>query len=164
MEDKNNILIVWMPNDQIGDERVYRDYVLESPRTGVLVLPSEVSCEVMELPPLGGVAVREVSPAAGAGIPQMEKAEPETVDVYLRGGRGAVEKRAIQKRLQAYREAHGLGCWEAVVKASGGALSADQLRDMHNGTASLPIADWRRANRALDKLTGRPLEPAAHSK
>ena len=163
MENKN-ILIVWMPGGQIEDKRVCRDYILESLQTGVLVLPSEVSCEVMELPPLGGVAVREVSPAVSADMPQMEKAEPETVNVSLRGGRGAEEKREIQKRLKAYREAHGLGCWEAVVKASGGTLSGDQLRDMTNGTASLPIADWRRADRALDKLTGSPLEQAAHSK
>lgn len=160
----NSILIVWMPSDQIGDERLYRDYILESLQTGVLVLPSEVSCEVMELPPLGGAEVREVSPAASAGMPQVEKVEPETVDVSLRGGRSTGEKREIQKRLEAYRKARGLGCWAAVVKASGGMLSDDQLRDMHNGTASLPIADWRRADRALDKLEGKPVEQAAQSK
>lgn len=153
MGNKNNILIVWMPSDQIGDERTYRDYILESLRTGVLVLPLEVSCEVMELPPLGEVVVREEPPAASpADRPQIEEADLEMVDVYLRGGRNAGEKRAIQMRLRAYREAHGLGCWEAVSKASGGKLSDDQLRDMHNGTASLPINDWRRAAQALDKL------------
>lgn len=56
------------------------------------------------------------------------------------------------ERLIVYRKNHGLGCWAAAARASGGKISDDQFRAMAAGTASLPIAVWRRAGRALDKL------------
>lgn len=71
--------------------------------------------------------------------------------IGLRGPK-ANEKREIMERLKAYRKKNGLGCWAAVVAASGGKLSDDQLRIMHAGTEVLPINDWRLADKALDKL------------
>lgn len=156
----NSILLVRVPTQEAVNGRKLRDYILESLAQGVLVLTEDASCEVMELPPLGGLMVtltEQVMPAverpelaAETGQPIME-ADPEQKLVGLIGPR-AGEKRVIMERLQAYRKKYGLDCWPAVVKASGGKLSDDQLRDMCAGTAVLPISEWHLADKALDKL------------
>lgn len=144
----SSILIVWTPESQFGDGRAFRDYVLESLQTGVLVLPSEVTCEVLELPSLGGVAVAPAAPLPA----QAAQGEPAPTPPAAPTGRNAAEKRAILARMKAYREKHGLGCWDAVVQASGGKLSADQLRDLYAGACGLSLAQWRLADKALDRL------------
>lgn len=53
MKTTNNILLVRAPAEVAMDGRELRDYILDSLPLGVLVLPDDVSCEVMELPPLG---------------------------------------------------------------------------------------------------------------
>lgn len=105
--------------------------------------------EVMELPSLGGVETGE-DQAPQVQEPPVEAGPAQKKAVFC--GQGASEKRKIMDRLKAYRLVHGLGCWTAVAKASGGKLSEDQLRDMAAGTAALPIGEWRLADKALDKL------------
>lgn len=156
--EKSNVLVVWMPSDQIGDDRAYRDYVLESLRTGVLVLPSEVTCEVMELPPLGGVEV-----ISTGDKPLVVELEPQsTQDEVFRAQDqpqsafqdGAAEKRAILQRLQVYRNVNGRGCLAAVAKASRtrGKINDNTLRMILTGDTQFPIEDWRKIGRALDRL------------
>lgn len=105
--------------------------------------------EVMELP-LAGVEPSEKEQAPQTQEQPVE-AGPEQKMVGLMGPRAA-EKRVIMEKLKAYRRKYGLGHWPEVVKASGGKLTDDQLRDMCAGTAVLPISEWRLADKALDKL------------
>ena len=150
----NSILIVWMPSDQIGDEQAYRDYILESLQTGVLVLPSEVSCEVMELPPLGGAEVREFSPVVA---PVLGPECWNTPASQTPTGCNAEMKRAIVQRLKAYRTAQGLGSLEALsVKTAhqkGKRVSAETLRNIcGDGAPKMPLEDWLKIEKALNTL------------
>ncbi len=149
MPGSSNILLVRVPDQAAVDGRELRDYILESLAQGVLVLTEDASCEVMELPSLGGVETGE-DKAPQVQEPPVETSSAQKKAVF--GGPGASEKRRIMDRLKAYRLAHGLGCWTAVAKASGGKLSEDQLRDMAAGSVALPIREWRLADKALDKL------------
>ena len=145
----NSILLVRVPAQAAVDGRELGDYILESLAQGVLVLTEDASCEVMELPSLGGVETGE-DQAPQVQEPPVEAGPAQKKVVF--GGPGASEKRKIMDRLKAYRLVHGLGCWTAVAKASGGKLSEDQLRDMAAGSVALPISEWRLADKALDKM------------
>lgn len=162
--NSNHILIVWMPGDQISDDRAYRDYVLESVRAGVLVLPADAACEVMELSQLGDVEVvpgdtPSQSPAEPATAPPVgpsqSPAEPVTAPPEGEPGTAeGAEKRAILRRLTDYRAAHGLGSLDTIAKATRtrGRINDNTLRMLLTGDAQLPVADWRRIGRALDRL------------
>lgn len=108
----------------------------------------EAMGEVWEPPKVGPV---EPDPVPE---PPKRRTLPER-DIGPLVGRNSTEKRAIMERLQAYRTAHGLGCWTEVAKASGGKLDDEILRSMSTGTAVLPVSEWRLAAKALDKLGGR---------
>ena len=63
MQTANNILLVRVPETKLDDLRALRDFVLESlVSVGLLVLPEDVTLEVMALPPLGGVEVSREQP------------------------------------------------------------------------------------------------------
>ena len=62
MQTANNILLVRVPTLEAVNGRELRDYILESLAQGVLVLTEDASCEVMALPPLGGVEVSREQP------------------------------------------------------------------------------------------------------
>ena len=153
MESKH-VFIIWMPSDQTGGELAYRDYILESLQTGVLVLPSEFSCEVMELPPLGGVEVREVPLTA---IPALGPEDGNTPVSQAPTGCGAEVKQAIVQRLKAYRTAQGLGSLEALsVKTAhqkGKRISVETLRYIcGDGAPKMPLEDWLKIEKALNTL------------
>lgn len=57
MQAANNILLVRVASLGEVDYKEMRDDIVESVRLGVLILGMDDTCEVMELPPLGGVAV-----------------------------------------------------------------------------------------------------------
>lgn len=133
----------------------FRDYVTESLQMGTLVFNQGDTYTVEEIPNLGGVMV-----FGGADSSESEEAEPLLEhDVVKFTGRGGEEKQAILNRLRAWRKAQGLGCLDQVARLSGPKIEADTLRDLLNGTVSLPMDDWRRIGKALDKLMG-PEVPA----
>lgn len=157
METGNKILLVRVPADGTAVGRELRDYILESLARGVLVLTEDTTCEVMELPALGGVEVLPKPATLEApglidlsGCSGSEEEEPPPVEVA--GGRNKEEKQAILARLREYRRAHGLGCWNAVASEAGGGVTPELIRDMLLGKESPPIADWRRIAKALDAL------------
>lgn len=159
--DRSHVLVIHVTCPENTDYTAMRNYILESVGLGVLVLPEDASCEVMELPRLGGVEVARSAPTGEPRpTPEPEPAlepKPEKLPATRKHdvgpmGRNAAEKRAIMERLKAYREAHGLGCWAAVSKAGGGKITEEQLRDMTAGTVLLPIAKWRLAAVTLAKL------------
>ena len=166
MQTANNILLVRVPAQEAVDGRELRDYILESLAQGVLVLTEDASCEVMELPPLGGVEVsweqmEPEAPAGPLGMIDMSSYTSEDADesppVEIAAGRNKEEKLAILERLREYRRAHGLGCWNGVAKKAGGNITPELIRDMLLGKESPSIADWRKIDRAvqsLDKKSG----------
>ena len=133
-----DVLIVRAP--QLAREGLegLRDYVVESLRRGVLVVPEGMELEVLALPEPG-------EENAGPDAPE----EPSAVPT----GRGAEEKRAIQEKLKAYRRAHGLGCFRAVAQAGLPEVTETMLRNMAAGTVAYPLSDWRAAGRALERAS-----------
>ena len=94
MQTANNILLVRVPTLEAVNGRELRDYILESLAQGVLVLTEDASCEVMALPPLGGVEVSREQPeperpTGAVGLidmtsytgEDMEEAEPPPVEI-----------------------------------------------------------------------------------
>lgn len=70
-------------------------------------------------------------------------------------GRCSTEKSSIYERLIAYRgNPPRLGCWQALAEASGGRVSADELRQITTEGMSPTIDVWRSIGKALDKLEG----------
>lgn len=67
------------------------------------------------------------------------------------------KKRAILQRLIDYRKARPLGCLDKVAKATRtrGRISDNTLRMLLTGDIALPIEDWRKIGRALDRLEAR---------
>lgn len=57
MNTAKNILLVRVASLEGVDYREMRDDILESVRLGVLILGMDDTCEVMELPPLGGIDI-----------------------------------------------------------------------------------------------------------
>ncbi len=140
---QNRLLLVRVPSSEAVDGRALRDYILESLERGVLVLTEDASCEVMELPALGGVeAAAEQAPPSPADSPGPSEGD---------------EKREILRRLTEYRKVHGLGSLEAVsVKTAHNKsqrISADKLRSiLTDGASPGPMEQWWKISRALDKL------------
>lgn len=169
MKNTNTILLVRVPADDSVDGRKLRDYILESLPMGVLVLTDDATCEVMELPALGGVEVEPSGPLEssmeGLGIREMsssfetEEDEAEPPPVVVATGRNKEEKLAILERLREYRRTHGLGCWNEVAEKAGGDVTPDLIRAIHLGEESTPIADWRRIDRAVQLLTAKADTP-----
>lgn len=155
-----HLLVVKTPTNDVGQLMDLRNFVLESLDHGVLVLPEDCTYSLEALPELAvqmmssvfyedNLLANDTSELVRDLVPPPEsESEKEAVPT----GRNAEEKRAIQARLKVYRKTHGLGCWTAVVKASGGKVSDDQLRGMEAGTVNLTIAEWRLAAKALDKV------------
>lgn len=146
MKTTNNILLVRVPAQESTAGRALRDFILESLPLGVLVLPDDVSCEVMELPPLGD---DNVEVEAICQETENREAEPSLADVT---GRNEEEKLAILERLRSYRKIHGLGCWNEVAKEAGANITPELIRGIVLGEESPPIADWRRIDRAIQRL------------
>ena len=139
MQTANNILLVRVPETKLDDLRALRDFVLESlVSVGLLVLPEDVTLEVMALPPLGGVTVVET----GQAIPATEQPDPAaeaegqvpSPELPAADQSEAGEKRAIVQRLKDYRSTYGRGCLEKVSEKTAhrkeSRISADTLRDI----------------------------------
>ena len=162
MKAVDNILLVRVQNEDVDYLQKLRDHILDSLRSGVLVLPDWAPYEVIELPELGGVEVSQElaeseTPIGAPGLIDMslcagtENDEAEPPPVEIAAGRNKEEKLAILERLREYRRAHGLGCWNGVAQKAGGSITPELIRDMLLGKESPPIADWRRIDRAIQK-------------
>ena len=156
------VLVVRAPNLPEEGRASLRDYVVDSLRLGVLIIWPGVSYSLERFPQLGGVLCCGTEPAETP--PGQEPAATGQEEVLLREhpvpqpvikGYGAAEKKAILARQRAYRKAHGFGCLQEVADRAGGAFTADLLRDMLIGSASiLAIVQWRQLGKALAELEG----------
>lgn len=154
MQEANNVLLVRVPAQEAVDGRELRDYILESLASGVLVLTEDASCEVMELPPLGGVMVEAKEQPDLTTEAEGQITNPEFPVADQSGG---AEKRAIVQRLKGYRSTHGRGCLDKVSEKTAhrkeARISADVLRDIAADRApKMELSEWRKIARALDSL------------
>lgn len=79
-------------------------------------------------------------------IPEMPERKPPASP--------AQEKQAILEKLAAYRKRHGLGAYGTLAQKYGRGgkdFAAETLRSLAESSITLPIEDWRRIGRALDK-------------
>lgn len=165
MQAANNILLVRVPTQEAVDGRELRDYILESLARGVLVLTEDASCEVMELPPLGGVKIQAESlePSTAVG-PAPSAATAVEAAITNQHQAQAEEKRAIVQRLKDYRNTYGRGCLEKVSEKTAhrkeSRMSADTLRDIAADCApKMGLTEWRKISKALDALEGKSNDP-----
>lgn len=161
MQAANNVLLVRVPTQETVYSRELRDYILESLAQGVLVLTEDASCEVMELPPLGGVLVAAGGQELlGAEQPDLTTEAEERImnpDPPATDQSEVAEKRAIVQRLKDYRSANGRGCLDKVSEKTAhrkeARISADTLRDVAGDCApKMELSEWRKIARALDSL------------
>ena len=157
------VLVIHLPVGKgDADLREMRDYVAESIDKGVLVLNANTAYKLERFPPLGGVLVCTGGMEAGSGRPSPGALLRERDVPQLSAQAEGEEKRRILQRLKEYRAANGPGCLEEVsqrTRTRGGVLSVMTLRDVLNGDAVLPVQDWRRIGRALDKLAPPEVPP-----
>lgn len=147
-----NTLIVRIPLPEDLNDREVQEYILEGLRLSLLVLGVTDACEVLKPSQLFKAKESHGNGRQAGHI----KAAAHSSDATN-------EKRKIMERLQSYRRTEGLGCWAAVARASGGKLSEPQLRDMATGTAVFPIEEWKRADKALDKVCRRTVHVPMHN-
>lgn len=147
---------------EVTELEAYRDHVLKGLNTGVLVLGKGVTYRIEEFPPLSGVAVRSEQ--------NVQEEEPtlrahdfdSTVGGDWKrklavGSTDQAMKAEILARLKKYRDANGLGCLDAVAKATRSkVITSMVLRDVLLGSAVLEMKDWLKIGRALDKLEAKP--------
>lgn len=158
MQEANNVLLVRVPAQEAVDGRELRDYILESLASGVLVLTEDASCEIMELPPLGGVMVEVKEQPDLTTEAEGQITNPELPAADQSGG---AEKRAILQRLKDYRSTYGRGCLDKVSEKTAhrkeARISADTLRDIAADRApKMELSEWRKIARALDSLEAAP--------
>ena len=99
--------------------------------------------------------VAEILLSAWRGLKKPKEVKPTQKPVNREPSKPmdlASEKRAILDRLRRFREAHKPGCLDAVAAKAGSRFTPEHLRDVLLGNAVMPIDDWRKVNRALDKL------------
>lgn len=77
-------------------------------------------------------------------------------------GKSGGEKQAILMRMLLYRDKKGLGCWNALCELAGKSITPDLCRGICLGQVSPEIEDWRKINKALDKLGFVSAEEACH--
>lgn len=145
----NNIFLIQVPETDVNKLRELRDFIQQSVRVGVLVLPEDAAFKTVELPEQGAVKLELEGeppvyspPEPGTSVPTSSEAE---------------EKRAIIQRLKDYRAAHGPGCLAVVsgrtARRKDRRISDDGLRHIcADGAPKMPIADWRSIAKALDAL------------
>lgn len=172
MEQKT-VMVVSAPELPTKSLRELRDYIIESVQLGVLVLNSRSTYRMETMPDLGGVLIMgddfytplcvavestDPDPADENGTRPVLRAH----DVPKYSGRAGEEKRAIFDLLLRYRDKYGLGCLDAVAEKTGGKISVETIRELLVGGISIPIEDWRRIGRALEKLeVNDPVKEAA---
>ena len=143
---------------EVTELEAYRDHVLKGLNSGVLVFGKGVTYRIEKFPPLAGVEVHTVQGIA-VDSPLLRAHDFDGTGSSDGKGKladGATDqavKTEILARLKTYREVHGLGCLDAVAKATRSkVITSMVLRDVILGRAVLEIKDWLKIGRALDKL------------
>lgn len=147
---------------EVTELEAYRDHVLKGLNSGVLVFGKGVTYRIEEFPPLAGVVVQpEQAPKESSPVLRAHDFDgtgsSDGKGKLADGATAQAVKTEILDRLKKYREVNGLGCLDAVAKATRSKLiTAMVLRDVLLGSAVLEMKDWLKIGRALDKLEAKP--------
>ena len=177
----HSVFVAFLPNWTLERAAELRDHIAESLPLGCAVLPEEITSQIITVPDLGGVKIwsgldldpggyiqrSELTVSEQDGLTYVEAAPeareaPAADPKPTTSSKIAEEKRMILVRLKAWREAHGPGCLDAVAKKVGRGITPEMLRDLCLGAVKLSIEDWRRVNKALDKLEEAERKAAGH--
>lgn len=178
----HSVFVAFLPDWTLERAAELRDHIAESLPLGCAVLPEEITSQIITVPDLGGVRIwsgldldpggyiqrGELAVCAKDGLTYVETAEgaapaaPDRKPAQSTAGKAAEEKRAILSRLKAWREAHGPGCLDAVAKKAGHGITPEMLRDLCLGAVKLLMDDWRRINKAMDKLEEEERKAVGH--
>ena len=168
----HSVFVAFLPNWTLERAAELRDHIAESLPLGCAVLPEEITSQIITVPDLGGVKIwsgldldpggyiqrGELTVREEGGLTYVEAANDGPQEAVAADAKKSTaskvgeEKRAILARLKAWREVHGPGCLDAVAKKAGHGITPEMLRDLCLGAVKLLIDDWRRINKALDKL------------
>ena len=164
----NELIVATIPFSgpvSVDTLKALRKYLQDSITCGLVVLPHGSTVRRLEL------AGSDESEDPAPQLPTQVEPSPEpsgqdapdeaedTVQPPSFTGAGAREKLEIRSRMQAYRAAHGLGCWSKLAPLVG--VSTDQVRSLYMGDTTATLQFWRKIGRALDVLEGRAKEGAA---
>lgn len=152
MNERREILVVTVPAGSIKPDGFgkFREYVIESILRDVLVVDDTMKLSIAEVPAIGMPQVRvEVQ----VEEPKEEAPATNRLADTAQKLSNKEEKQVILQRLLDYRQRNGVGSLNDVArKAYGKSITADVLRMLLTGDATLTIAEWRSVGRALDKL------------
>ena len=178
----HSVFVAFLPDWTRERAEELRDHIAESLPLGCAVLPEEITSQIITVPDLGGVRIwsgldldpggyiqrGELTVSEQDGLTYVEAENDGPQEAVAVGSQKstaskvAEEKRAILARIKAWREAHGPGCLNVLAKKVGHGITAETLRDLCLGAVKLPIEDWRRINKALDKLEEEERKAAGH--
>ena len=148
---RREVLVVRVPGGTEPDRlSKMREYVIESILRDVLVITNEMNMSIEEVPAIGmeHVAVDVVATPAAKPEPKKEERPKQKEGITIRE-----EKQNILQRLLDYRQRSGPGCFGDVArKTNVKSITADVVRLVALGDATLTIAEWRAIGRALDQL------------
>lgn len=144
--DLREVLVVRVPSCTAEEAETIRLATIRAVQSGVWVIPAGYTWTIERLPGLAEVTPQE---------PTEKPKRPKPANV--------ARKQATHARLLAYRKAHGLGCLEAVAKASRRKdVTADVLRRVISDADALEDAQWAAVARALDKLDKEETDMTTH--
>lgn len=178
----HSVFVAFLPDWTLERAAELMDHIAESLPLGCAVLPEEIKSQIITVPDLGGVKIwsgldldpggyiqrGELTVREEGGLTYVEAANDGPQEAVAADSKKSTaskvgeEKRAILARLKAWREAHGPGCLNVLAKKVGHGITAEMLRDLCLGAVKLPIEDWRRINKALDKLEEEERKAAGH--
>ena len=148
---RREVLMIRVPGGSEPDRlSKLREYVIESILRDVLVITNEMTVSIEEVPAIG-MEHADVNVV----VTPAEQAEPKTEERPKRRENitNREEKQNILQRLLDYRQRSGPGCFGDVArKTNVKSITADVVRLVALGDATLTIAEWRAIGRALDQL------------
>ena len=137
------VLVVRVPELRADTMEQIRLKTIDAIRSGVWVVPHDLVWSVEQLPVLSGQP--NVQAVNYVRLEEGKQSAPPADPSDL--------KRSTLQRLQAYRAKGGLGCFEALAKATRRkSITANILRSVITDGVELDLADWRAIAHGLDKL------------
>ena len=146
---RREVLVVRIPGEVEPDRLAkMREYVIESILRDVLVITGDITMDIEEVPAIGMDHPDVIVEAETKSEPQAEERPKRRENKTNRE-----EKQEILQKLLDYRQRSGPGCFGDVArKTNVKSITADVVRLVALGDATLTIAEWRAIGRALEQL------------
>ena len=146
---RREVLVVRIPGEVEPDRLAkMREYVIESILRDVLVITGDITMDIEEVPAIGMDHPDVIVEAETKSEPQAEERPKRRENKTNRE-----EKQEILQKLLDYRQRSGPGCFGDVArKTNVKSITADVVRLVALGDATLTVAEWRAIGRALEQL------------